>query len=94
MCCVCCVVCGLCCGSVNGGWLGRVCTTLHLLHHTSLTTPAHLLFLLFLSVSCVLDVSSPLGLDVIVRAATVSLFCSPLGRERLMEYRGDSLSDM
>ena len=31
-------------GSVIGGWLGRVCTTLHLLHHTSLTAPAHLLF--------------------------------------------------
>ena len=31
-------------GLVNGGWLGRVCTTLHLLHHTSLTAPAHLLF--------------------------------------------------
>ena len=31
-------------GSVNGGWLGRVCTTLHLPHHTSLTAPAHLLF--------------------------------------------------
>ena len=32
-------------GSVNGGWLGRVCTTLHL-HalYTSLTAPAHLLF--------------------------------------------------
>ena len=24
--------------------MGRVCTTLHLLHHTSLTAPAHLLF--------------------------------------------------
>ena len=31
-------------GSVNGGWLGRVRTTLHLLFHTSLTAPAHLLF--------------------------------------------------
>ena len=31
-------------GSVNGGWLGWVCITLHLLHHTSLTAPAHLLF--------------------------------------------------
>ena len=74
--------------------MGRVCTTLHVLHHTSLTAPAHLLFLLFLSVSCVLDVSSPLGLDVVVRAAIVSLFCSPLGRERLMEYRGDLLADI
>ena len=41
---------------MNGGWLGRVCTTLHLLHHASLTAPAHLLFLFFClssSVPCV-----------------------------------------
>ena len=31
-------------GSVIGGWLGSVCTTPHLLHHTSHTAPAHLLF--------------------------------------------------
>ena len=31
-------------GSVNGGWLGRVCTTLHLHAPYILTAPAHLLF--------------------------------------------------
>ena len=38
-------------GLVNGGWLGRVCTALHLLHHTSLTAPAHLLFGVFFAFS-------------------------------------------
>ena len=39
---LCCVVCR---GSVNGGWLGWVCTTLHLHAPYILTAPAHLLFL-------------------------------------------------
>ena len=31
-------------GSMNGGWLGRVCTTLHLHAPYILTAPEHLLF--------------------------------------------------
>ena len=31
-------------GSVNGGWLGRVCTTLHLRTPYILTAPGHLFF--------------------------------------------------
>ena len=47
--CVCCVLCVVCveCGHpgwVFVGWLGRGNTTSHLLHHTSHTAPAHLLF--------------------------------------------------
>ena len=47
----------VCCGSVNGGWLGRVCTTLHLHEPDILTAPALVLFcfLSFSFVSCMIS---------------------------------------
>ena len=84
-------------GSVNGGWFGRVCTTLHLHAPYVLTAPGHLFFWRFLSVSCVhlMFMSSSLLVSMwLSKQLQFSFSCSPLGRERLMEYRSDSIANM
>ena len=79
-----------CSGWVMVGWLGRACTASHITPRCIPHSTSASFLWCFISVSCAHLMFMSLRLLLV---SMWLLFCSPLGRECLMEFRGDSLAD-